>query len=199
MVLADSEIKKLVKEKNLIYLKGQESKAEDFHIVGSSFDLRLGNEFLVYDRYLVPTLDYKNLDALGEKVMKKVSVTDEEGIIMQPKEFLLGTTREYVKIPRNITARIEGKSSYGRLGLLVHASASFIDPGFEGRLTLELYNLNNIPLKLYPGKRVCQLALEYIDGEVETAYGERERKKYYKQDVKGAQLSYKEAKKLIFD
>lgn len=200
MVLADSLIKKMIDEQQLVYLKDKKLTSADVHCKGSVFDLRLGNEFLIFDRHYAPTLDYKDLDKVLETAQRKIIVGDEDGIIIQPKEFMLGTTKEFVKIPRNITARLEGKSSYARLGLMVHVAASFIDPGFEGRLTLELFNVNNIPIRVYPDKRICQIALEYIDGAVDEAYGERELKKFYKQDdVKGSVLTYDAAKKKLFD
>ncbi len=102
----------------------------------------------------------------------------DEGVVIHPGEFLLGSTLESLKVPSDLVARVEGRSSYGRLGIIVHATAGYIDPGFEGDITLEMQNLGNAPVKLYPEDRVCQVVFETMTSEAENPYGEKTDSKY---------------------
>ncbi|MFB6265730.1 MAG: dCTP deaminase, partial [Candidatus Nanohaloarchaea archaeon] len=108
----------------------------------------------------------------------------EEGVIIHPGEFILGSSLETVNVPDDLVARVEGRSSYGRLGIVVHATAGFVDPGFEGQITLEMQNLGNAPVRVYPEDRICQVVFETMTSEAETPYGEKKNAKY--QGQKGA-------------
>ena len=109
------------------------------------------------------------------KHIEKITVGDE-GFIIKPKQFVLATTLEYIKLPNNITAFVEGRSSLGRLGLFIE-NAGWVDAGFEGNITLEFFNANSRPLKIYPNMRICQLVLAKMESEAEFPY----RGKYFKQ------------------
>ena len=160
MILSDRKIKELLNKKELVI-----EPLDEVQIQPSSVDLRLGNEFLIYPDE-IEILDVKNPD-LGNQ-LKKV-VADEEGFIIQPKHFILATTREYIKLPDYLTAFVEGRSSLGRLGLFIE-NAGWVDAGFEGNITLEFYNANSRPLKIYPGMRICQLVFARMETPAEKPY-----------------------------
>ena len=103
--------------------------------------------------------------------------------MIHPGEFVLGRTLEWVELPDDIVARIEGKSSLGRLGLIVHATAGFVDPGFKGTLTLEITNLTRVPIKLYPGLLIAQLSFMALDAPAERPYGSAELGSHYQGQV----------------
>lgn len=134
----------------------------------SSFDVRLDRFFRLFDNhkyaYIDPALDQSDLTHL-------VDVDPDEAFILHPGEFVLGSTYEFVTLPDNIAARLEGKSSLGRLGLLTHSTAGFVDPGFKGHVTLELANVSNLPIKLWPGMKVGQLCFFQLSSPSETPYG----------------------------
>jgi dCTP deaminase len=134
----------------------------------ASVDLRLGDSFRVFHNHRTSAIDLRNPpDNLTEEVV----IPEDEPFVIHPGEFCLGRTLEWVRIPNDIVARIEGKSSLGRLGLIVHATAGFCDPGFEGTLTLELNNLTRVPIKLYPNLPIAQLSFMTLDRPAQTPYG----------------------------
>ena len=104
-------------------------------------------------------------------VTEHVQIEDTASFVIHPGEFVLGSTVEWVELPDDIVARIEGKSSLGRLGLIVHATAGFVDPGFSGTLTLEITNLTRVPIVLWPGKPIAQLSFMALDRPAERPYG----------------------------
>ena len=114
----------------------------------ASVDLRLGHSFRVFHNHRVTAIDLREPPS---DLTEQVVVEDGEPFVIHPGEFCLGRTQEWVELPDDIVARIEGKSSLGRLGLIVHATAGFCDPGWKGTLTLELNNLTRVPIKLWPG------------------------------------------------
>lgn len=134
----------------------------------SSFDVRLDRFFRLFDNhkyaYIDPAEDQSDLTRF-------VEVKADEAFILHPGEFVLGSTYEFVTLPDNIAARLEGKSSLGRLGLLTHSTAGFVDPGFNGHVTLELANVSNLPIKLWPGMKVGQLCFFQLSSPSETPYG----------------------------
>src|SRR3569833_775949 len=111
----------------------------------------------------------------------------EEGFVIHPGEFCLGRTHEWVELPDDVVARIEGKSSLGRLGLIVHATAGFVDPGFEGTLTLEITNLTRVPIKLYPGLPITQLSFIELDEPAQVPYGSPELGAHYHGQVEATE------------
>jgi len=134
----------------------------------SSFDVRLDRFFRLFDNHKYAYIDpAENQDDLT----RLVEVRSDEAFILHPGEFVLGSTYEFVTLPDNIAARLEGKSSLGRLGLLTHSTAGFVDPGFKGHVTLELANVSNLPIKLWPGMKVGQLCFFQLSSPSETPYG----------------------------
>ena len=159
MVLSDWEIVFLIAKGEIVITPLVDAKAQ---IGASSIDLRLGTEFRVIKRLLKSHFD---LHVAKEKVKQEVREYTEvvhlqvdSPFILHPGEFALATTLEYLRIPDYLAARIEGRSTWGRVGLQIHSTAGFVDPGFEGTLTFELHNMGKLPLPLYPGVRISQLS-----------------------------------------
>ena len=134
----------------------------------SSVDVRLDRFFRVFENH-----KYEVIDPSKEQpeLTREVAVAPDEFFILHPGEFVLGSTYEYVSLPNDIAARLEGKSSLGRLGLLTHSTAGFVDPGFEGHVTLELSNVATLPIKLWPGMKIGQLCFFQLSSASENPYG----------------------------
>ncbi len=144
---------------------------EPFHpecVQPSSIDIHLGSRFLVFNKVRHAVIDVKEKQ---DGLMNMVEVKDGEPFMLHPGEFVLGSTVEKVKMPNDIAGRIEGKSSLGRLGLLIHSTAGFIDPGWKGNLTLELSNVSPLPIKLFPGMKIGQISFMRMTTEVDNPYG----------------------------
>lgn len=134
----------------------------------SSLDVRLDRFFRMFDNHR-----YSVIDPAAEQadLTRLVDVGGDEPFVLHPGEFVLGATYEQVTLPDDVAARLEGKSSLGRLGLLTHSTAGFIDPGFTGHITLELSNTATMPIKLYPGMKVGQLCFFQLSSPAEAPYG----------------------------
>jgi dCTP deaminase len=134
----------------------------------SSVDVRLDRFFRVFENH-----KYEVIDPSIEQpdLTREVAVSPEDFFILHPGEFVLASTYEVITLPDDIAGRLEGKSSLGRLGLLTHSTAGFIDPGFSGHITLELSNVANLPVKLYPGMKIGQLCLIKLSSAAEHPYG----------------------------
>ena len=138
------------------------------HIQPSSVDLRLDHRFLVFRNHTMPVIDVKSdLSDLTESV----EAADDHPLILHPGEFILGSTLERVVLPDDLVARLEGKSSLGRLGLLIHSTAGFVDAGFDGQITLELSNVANLPITLYPGMKIGQISFMRMTTPADNPYG----------------------------
>jgi dCTP deaminase len=134
----------------------------------SSVDLRLDRYFRVFRNHTMGVIDVRrNLETLTELV----TVTDDEPFILHPGEFVLGSTLERVVIPTDLVGRLEGKSSLGRLGLLIHSTAGFVDAGWDGQLTLELSNVANLPITLYPTMKIGQISFIRMTTPADVPYG----------------------------
>jgi dCTP deaminase len=134
----------------------------------SSVDLHVDDQFRVFANSRYPYIDVREeMPDLTELVQVK----PHEPFILHPGEFVLGSTLERVSIPDDLVARLEGKSSLGRLGLLIHSTAGYVDPGWNGYLTLELSNVANLPITLYPGMRIGQISFFQLTSPAETPYG----------------------------
>jgi len=134
----------------------------------SSVDLHVDSQFRVFANSRYPYIDVKEeMPDLTELV----EVKPDEPFILHPGEFVLGSTLERVGIPNDLVARLEGKSSLGRLGLLIHSTAGYVDPGWDGYLTLELSNVANLPITLYPGMKIGQISFFMLTTEAEVPYG----------------------------
>jgi dCTP deaminase len=134
----------------------------------SSIDVRLDRFFRVFENHRYPHIDPA---ADQSDLTRMVEPDGEEPFILHPGEFVLGSTYEVVTLPDDVAARVEGKSSLGRLGLLTHATAGFVDPGFSGHVTLELANVATLPIKLYPGMKIGQSLIGSVATAAENPYG----------------------------
>jgi len=149
MILSDRKITSLLDEGKL-----QISPLDPLQIQPASVDLRLGSHFLKVAENNVTHLDLETAPTY--------EVMEQDEIILPPHCFILATTIEYIKLPNNLTAFVEGRSSIGRMGMFIQ-NAGWVDPGFEGEITLELFNANNVPIRLTAGRRICQLVLAEMD------------------------------------
>jgi dCTP deaminase len=156
MIISDETLKRMMAEGAIAV-----EPIESYQIQPASIDLRLGRSFLKVDEN---TLESLSLDA----EMPYVAIEKDE-IILPPHTFLLATTVEFVRIPANVTAFVEGRSSIGRMGLFIQ-NAGWVDPGFEGRITLELYNANRLPIRLESGRRICQIVFARMDAPASRPY-----------------------------
>ena len=147
----------------------------------SSVDVRLDRFFRVFENHRYPHIDPS---ADQPDLTRQVEPAGEEPFILHPGEFVLGSTYEVVTLPDDVAARLEGKSSLGRLGLLTHSTAGFIDPGFSGHVTLELSNVATLPIKLWPGMKIGQLCFFRLSSPSEHPYGSEKYGSRY-QDQRG--------------
>jgi dCTP deaminase len=134
----------------------------------SSVDVRLDKFFRVFENHKYSVIDPSTEQA---ELTREVIAEGDEPFILHPGEFVLASTYEIITLPDDIAGRLEGKSSLGRLGLLTHSTAGFIDPGFSGHITLELSNVANLPVKLFPGMKIGQLCLIKLSSPAEHPYG----------------------------
>jgi dCTP deaminase len=156
MILSDKTIKQYLNEKKLIV-----EPIDEIQIQPASVDLRLGNHYLKIADHNMTNLDLSTKPNYEEII--------QEQVVIPPHSFLLATTREYVKMPDNLTAFVEGRSSIGRLGLFIQ-NAGWVDPGFEGEITIELFNANSLPIRLISGVRICQLVFAMLDQPAQNPY-----------------------------
>ena len=134
----------------------------------SSVDVRLDKFFRVFENHKYPSID-PSIEQ--PELTRMIEVDAEEAFVLHPGEFVLGSTYEKVSLGPSVAARLEGKSSLGRLGLLTHSTAGFIDPGFSGHVTLELSNMATLPVKLWPGMKIGQLCFFQLSSPAEHPYG----------------------------
>jgi len=144
---------------------------EESFVQPSSVDLRCDSAFRVFENHKYSKIDPR---AVQEDLTTEVVVPQDEAFILHPGEFVLGATLERVRLGTDIVARLEGKSSLGRLGLLIHSTAGFVDPGFDGYLTLELSNVANLPIAIYPGMRIGQISFYQMTTDADHPYGTNE-------------------------
>ena len=163
-MLSDNDINKALEDK-LIEI----SPLDTSYIQPSSIDLRVGEEFRVFENHKYSHIDPKSPQ---EDLTTLVEATIDEPFVLHPGEFVLGTTYEKVTLSNKIVARLEGKSSLGRIGLLIHSTAGFVDPGFSGYLTLELSNVANLPIKIYPEMKIGQISFYYLNSPSVSMYGD---------------------------
>ncbi len=181
-VLSDGTIRRLVDEGRVRIDPWDERLLQP-----ASVDLRLGHSFRVFHNHRAAAID---LDDPPTNLTEQVVVEDEEPFVIHPGEFVLGRTLEWVELPDDVVARIEGKSSLGRLGLIVHATAGFVDPGWKGTLTLEITNLTRVPIKLYGGRAIAQLSFMALDAPAERPYGHPDLGSHYHGQVEATESRY---------
>ena len=163
MLLSDRDIKAEISVGRV-----QVEPYDEAMIQPSSIDVRLDRWFRVFENHKYPHID-PSIEQ--EDLTRLVETEGEEPFILHPGEFVLGSTYEVVTLPDDVAGRLEGKSSLGRLGLLTHSTAGFIDPGFSGHVTLELSNVATLPITLYPGMKIGQLCLFRLSSPAEYPYG----------------------------
>lgn len=174
MILSDRDIKKAITA-GRIRIKPKPDFAEQ---LGSCMiDLRLGNVYRVFNHSKTPYLDPQNPKTLVD-VTTEIKIKDTEPFTLHPGEFILAMTKEYIEMPDDMTGRLEGRSSIGRLGVVVHSTAANIECGFRGNITLELANMGRIPVMLYPGMRICSLSFEELTSPAEVPYYKKKGAKY---------------------
>ena len=178
-ILSDKTIKEYLEEGKIVI----DPLKDEQQIQPSSVDMRLGDEFKVFKVIRKPYIDPKDEEDIAE-YMESSTVPEGEAFIIHPNEFALATTQEYVKVPDDLVARVEGRSSMGRLGVTMHVTAGYVDPGFEGRITLEISNIGAMPVALYHGQRVCQLVFETMTTPAELPYGHPKRNSKYMKQLK---------------
>ena len=188
MIFSDQEIKKYLKEKRIII---KPKPALSKQVGPASLDLRLGRTFRIFNSVKKPYIDPLDHQTFKD-LTKLIKIKGKEPFILHPGEFVLAVTLEEVTLPNDVGARIEGRSSWGRLGLIVHSTAGYVDPGFKGRLTLEMSNIGILPILLYPGMRICQLALESLSSPAKTPYSKKKDSKYYKNQLPTESRIYKD-------
>ena len=144
----------------------------------SSLDVRLGVGFKVTVTSHLPSIDPYSKPSVAAQYMREIELPIGEPLYLHPGEFVLASTLEYIHVPRDLGCRLEGRSSWGRLGLLVHATAGFIDPGYSGNLTFELFNAGRLPIELKPGSRMAQLCFMSMSNTPRIPYDLRPESKY---------------------
>ena len=166
MVLSDRSIRAQMAEGRIVV-----DPVNDDDVQPASIDLHLDRHFLVFSNSRQPYIDVREpLDNLTEKVEIDASTP----FMLHPGEFVLGSTLEHIELPDDLVARLEGKSSLGRLGLLIHSTAGFVDPGWRGRLTLELSNVARLPIALYYGMKIGQISFLQLTTPAQRLYGSPE-------------------------
>ena len=163
MLLSDRDIKAEISVGRV-----QVEPYDEAMIQPSSIDVRLDRWFRVFENHKYPHIDPS---VEQEDLTRLLETEGDEPFILHPGEFVLGSTYEVVTLPDDVAGRLEGKSSLGRLGLLTHSTAGFIDPGFSGHVTLELSNVATLPITLYPGMKIGQLCLFRLSSPAEYPYG----------------------------
>ncbi len=174
MIFSDKDLKIAIREGKISFFP----KLDSDQIGPASIDLRLDNIFKFFRIDKFSFLDIR--EPLPKNFMDEIKLKDNERFIIHPGSFILASTKEYVSVGDDVVANVEGKSSLARMGILVH-TAGYIDPGFEGNITLEISNQSNVPVALYPNMYICQIAVSSLTSKAEVPYGKRGKSLYYKQ------------------
>lgn len=181
-VLSDGTIIRLVREGRIRIDPWDEGQVQP-----ASVDLRLGDSFRVFHNHRTSVIDLREPPS---GLTEEVRIAPDEPFVIHPGEFCLGRTLEWVELPDDIVARIEGRSSLGRLGLIVHATAGFCDPGWKGTLTLEFNNLTRVPIRLYAGLTIAQLSFMALDAPARRPYGHELLGSHYQGQVEATESRY---------
>lgn len=181
-VLSDGTIRRLIADGAI-----KVDPWDDAMVQPASVDLRLGHSFRVFHNHRASAIDLKDPP---RNLTEQVTIADDEPFLIHPGEFVLGRTLEWVELPDDVVARIEGKSSIGRLGLIVHATAGFVDPGWKGTLTLEITNLTRIPIKLWANLPIAQLSFMTLDQAAERPYGHPDLGSHYHGQLEATESRY---------
>ncbi len=190
MILSDRDIKKALKSKRIIITPKPDLSLQ----LGScSIDLRLGNHFRVFEYSKMPFIDPTKKEHSNE-ITREIVVKDGEQFIMQPGDFVLAVTLEKLIISSDLIGRLEGRSSLGRLGIVVHSTASIFDPGWDGHPVLELGNLGRMAVALTPGMRICSFTFDQLSTPADVPYMKKKNAKYIGQKGPDESRIYKDGK-----
>lgn len=208
MILSDGDIKQQIKAGRIKITPKPDYKSA---LGAASLDLRLSSKFRIFKSTATPFIDPRNKDTFDQltepmdvakpapdpaQALLPHTAEGPRAFVLHPGEFVLGLTMEYVEIPDDVAARIEGKSSLGRLGIVIHSTAGHIEPGYNGGITLEITNIGLIPVLLHPGMRFCQLVFETMTSPVEVPYSQRKTAKYAGTTEPGSSKIFEETKKV---
>jgi dCTP deaminase len=177
MVLSDVDIERYIAEGKIKI----DPPLPPEQLGSCSVDFRLGNEFSIFEHSKHAFIDLKERAAI-QGLMRTVMVPEGEPFILQPHEFALAITMEVLELDDDVLGRLEGRSSLGRIGIIVHGTAGLFDPGWTGKATLELSNLGRMPVALYPGMRICSFTFEQLTSRVRVPYRKKVGNKYAGQD-----------------
>jgi dCTP deaminase len=177
MVLSDADIKRYLQNGDLVI---DPMPDFDSRIGPCSVDLTLGPEFRIFEHSRWPCIDVRE-KVEADEITRVIVVPEDEAFIIQPGELALAATVETLTIPPALLGRLEGRSSLGRIGIIVHGTAPRFDPGFHGRAVMELGNIGPMAVKLYPGMPICSMTFEQLTTPAERPYGQRTQSKYYGQ------------------
>ncbi|MEK7533538.1 MAG: dCTP deaminase [Patescibacteria group bacterium] len=174
MILSDRDITAALRTGRIKITPKIDAKTQ----LGScSVDLRLGKQFRIFNHSKFAYIDPNN-PKLATDMMAQVKIKDGEPFILQPGDFVLATTMESIKLPNDLVGRLEGRSSLGRLGIVVHSTASIFDPGWQGMVVMELGNMGRMPVALYPGMRICSMTFEELSSPALVPYSQKKTAKY---------------------
>ncbi len=188
MVLSDKDLKKAIQTKRIVIKPLPDFKTQ----LGScSIDLKLGDTFRVFEHSKYAYIDpFKK--SISDEVTREIKIKNKEPFIIQPGDFVLATTIEYIEVPDDLTGRLEGRSSIGRLGVVIHSTAANIECGFRGHITLELANMGKMPVALYSNMRICSISFEQLSSPAEVPYYKKRGAKYVGQKGPGESKISKE-------
>ena len=183
MILSDADIRRRLTDGDLVV---EPIDDPELQIQPASIDLRLGREFLEFQRTNIPCI-HPNSEQEVDEYVEETYVEEGEEFILHPGDFVLGTTKERIEVPPDLLGTVQGRSSLGRLAVVIHATAGLCDPGFAGHITLELSNLGAAPVALAPDMRISQITFTELSSPAERPYGSERGSKY--QDQQGPQAS----------
>ncbi len=186
MILSDRDVKKAVKAGRLMIDPFDETCVQP-----SSYDLKFSEKVRVFDNHKAGEIDVRD-----RQDVSRVVKIEKEGFVLHPGEFILGSTVESFSFPRDLAGKLEGKSSLARLGLVIHATAGYVDPGFKGQLTFEMSNISRLPIRLYAEMKVAQICFVKMSSPVEIPYGDKRLgSKYFEQKGPTASKIYLDFRK----
>jgi dCTP deaminase len=188
MVLSDKDIKLSLKSGKIKITPAPNLKLQ---LGSNSLDLRLGNSFRVFEYSRYAYIDPFRKDT-SDSFTREIKVKKGEPFIIQPGDFVLATTVEHVELPDNILGGLEGRSSIGRLGVVIHSTAAAVDAGWRGKITLELANMGKMPVALYPDMRICSISFEQLSSPADVPYYKKKSAKYVGQKGPGESKISKE-------
>lgn len=174
MILSDKDIKQYVKSGKLSI----KPELKDEQLQSAWIDLTLGKEFRTFKSTQSALIDPKN----PEEITEVIAIDNNKPFVIHPGEFVLGTVNEYIRFPDDLAGAVDGRSSLGRLGVVVHVTSTFVDPGWEGKLVLEITNVGKMPVALYSGMRICKLVFMKLSSPSERPYYMKKDAKYFKQN-----------------